>query len=206
MKYVIILMAIFLTACQSLTYIQSGDILFRGRSNGSLSSAIDDVTQTGHDFHFTHMGVVEMIDGKVMVWHAAPEKGVVCESLKQFSSANKEDSLMIGHFRINGINQQKIDEALKMAKKFKGQPYDYTYIMESEGFYCSEFVYTLFEKDSIFTLDPMTFKDAQSGEYHQGWIDHYEKMGIEIPEGKPGCNPNGMAASERLTFLGYLSN
>jgi len=199
-------MTILITACQTQTEFKNGDILFRGKSNGRLSSAIDEVTQTGHDFHFTHMGAVEIKDGKVMVWHAAPEKGVVCEALEEFSSENGKDSVVVGHFRIKRISEQSIKDALKLAKKYKGQPYDYTYILESEGYYCSEFVYTIFETDSIFALDPMTFKDPETGEYHQGWIDHYQKMGIDIPEGRPGCNPNGMASSDKLDFLGYLLN
>ena len=206
MRIIFFLMTILLTACQTQTEFKNGDILFRGKSYGSLSSAIDEVTQTGHDFHFTHMGVIELKDGKVMVWHAAPEKGVVCESLEEFRSENGKDSVVIGHFRIKAISLRSINDALKLANKYKGQPYDYTYIMESKGFYCSEFVYTIFESDSIFTLDPMTFKNPETGEYHQGWIDHYQKMRIDIPEGKPGCNPNGMASSEKLEFLGYLSD
>nr|WP_319401972.1 YiiX/YebB-like N1pC/P60 family cysteine hydrolase [uncultured Carboxylicivirga sp.] len=206
MRTLTVLMIVVLAACQPEAEIKSGDILFRGKSEGSLSSAIDEVTQTYPNFHFTHMGVVQVKNGEVMVWHATPDKGVVCEALQAFSSENGEDSVVIGHFRIKNISEQSIESALKLAKQYKGQPYDYTYIMESRGFYCSEFVYALFEKDSVFTLDPMTFKNPKTGAFHQGWIDHYQKMGIEIPEGKPGCNPNGMAASDKLEFLGYLSN
>jgi hypothetical protein len=30
-------------------------------------------------------------------------------------------------------------------------------------------------------------------------------MGLEIPEGQPGCNPNGMAASGKLKKLGEIN-
>jgi hypothetical protein len=29
-------------------------------------------------------------------------------------------------------------------------------------------------------------------------------MGIEIPEGQAGCNPNGMAASDKIEKVGNL--
>jgi len=50
----------------------------------------------------------------------------------------------------------------------------------------------------------MTFKDIETNDFHPGWIEHYDKLGIEIPEGLPGCNPNGMAASENLILLGEI--
>jgi len=195
---------LLMSACHSASDFKNGDILFRGEKNGSLSTAIDEVTQTGQDHHFSHMGVVELVKGEVMVWHATPGKGVVCESIDTFCLANETDSIVLAHFRIKSISDQSIAKALEIAHKLKGQPYDYTYILESEGYYCSEFVYNLFEQDSIFQLDPMTFIDPTSGDFHNGWIEHYRKMGLEIPEGQPGCNPNGMAASDKIKLISYI--
>jgi hypothetical protein len=48
----------------------------------------------------------------------------------------------------------------------------------------------------------MTFKDPATGGYYPGWVDYYAKLGVAIPEGEPGCNPNGMAASAKLECLG----
>ncbi|WP_430816135.1 YiiX/YebB-like N1pC/P60 family cysteine hydrolase [Carboxylicivirga sp. RSCT41] len=182
---------------------QTGDILFRGRLNGSLSRAIDAVTQTGMEHHYTHMGIVELINDTVWVYHAAPVKGVCKELLADFCLAN-EDSVVVGHFRIKNGSKLMFDTALDRARQELGQPYNYSYILDDEGFYCSEYIYHLFEQDSVFKLNPMTFVDPSSGEFHSGWIRHYKDLGIEIPEGEPGCNPNGMAASENLEFLGRV--
>ncbi|MCU4174811.1 YiiX/YebB-like N1pC/P60 family cysteine hydrolase [Carboxylicivirga sp. N1Y90] len=191
-------------ACNAPSNLKTGDILFRGKQNGSLSSAIDAVTQTGLDHHYTHVGVVEMLDGEVMVWHAAPKKGVVCETLAQFVDSEKMDSLVVGQYRAKTITQTSIVEALKKAKELEGQAYDYTYILESEGYYCSEFVYELFAQDSLFKMEPMTFINPATDSFHEAWLTHYEDLGLDIPEGLPGCNPNGMAASDQLDFIGYL--
>ena len=50
----------------------------------------------------------------------------------------------------------------------------------------------------------MTFKDPKTSQFLVGWADHYKKLGIPIPEGEPGCNPNGMAASEKMVMVGEV--
>jgi hypothetical protein len=87
-----------------------------------------------------------------------------------------------------------------------GKPYNFSYILSDSAHYCSEFIYRAFAPDSVFALAPMTFKDPQTGEFPEAWVEHYQKLGIEIPEGLPGCNPNGMAASERLERIGILKD
>ncbi len=203
-----LLIVVLFMNCQpteSRTELRSGDILFRGKMNGSLSKAIDEVTQTGQEHHYTHMGIVELTNDTVWVLHAAPEKGVYCELLSDFCLQG-EDSVIIGHYRIKNITEVTIKDALTKAHTHLGEAYNYSYIMEDNGYYCSEFVYEIFASDSVFELNPMTFINPATGDFHTGWVEHYQKIGIEIPEGKPGCNPNGMAASERLLFLGEINN
>ncbi len=194
-------------ACNSdehKTDFQTGDILFRGRLDSSLSKAIDAVTQTDEKHHYTHMGVVEVVNDTVWVLHAAPGKGVCKELLSELYEA--EDSmLVVGHFRIKEINQTTVEKALLLANEKMGEPYNYSYIMEDSGYYCSEYLYEIYKGDSVFQLNPMTFIDPVVGDFHDGWIKHYNDLGISIPEGQPGCNPNGMAANKRLEFLRLLN-
>lgn len=202
----LLFLLLLMIACQSKTHVEykTGDILFRGKQNNNLSSAIDEVTQTGFDHHYTHMGMIEVKNGEVMVWHATPKKGVVCETLGQFSQHETNDTVVIGLYRIKDLSDKAVATAQNRANELLGQAYDYTYILESEGYYCSEFVYELFKEDQVFQLEPMTFIDPTTSEFHKGWIRHYEQLGIEIPEGLPGCNPNGMAANERLQFVAFV--
>ena len=51
----------------------------------------------------------------------------------------------------------------------------------------------------------MTFKDPLTGLFHDGWIEHYKNLGIEIPEGQPGCNPNDMSKNKKLKFITRLN-
>lgn len=183
--------------------LRNGDLLFCGASSGKLSRAIDEVTQTGHETHFSHIALIEMNGTETCVLHAAPEKGVVREPLGQFLSDHTEYTQIVV-YRLKDELNLNLAEALRKANGFIGQEYNFSYILEDKGMYCSEFIYEIFASDSVFQLNPMTFKNPVSGEFSAGWIDHYAKLGIEIPEGLPGCNPNGMAASDKLRNVGEL--
>ncbi len=184
--------------------LRSGDFLFCGSTSGALSQAIDEVTQTNQETHFSHIGIVEVMEDSVWVLHAAPKKGVYRESLRQFLAGQEEGS-SIHIYRLREKYRSAIPKALHKAHLFLGQEYNFSYILNDKGMYCSEFIFELFSDFSIFELNPMTFKNPQTGEFSIGWIDHYAKLGVAIPEGEPGCNPNGMAASNKLEKIGELS-
>jgi hypothetical protein len=184
--------------------LKTGDILFRGTNPSNLSEAIDEVTQTGEGHHFSHVGMVEVAGADVFVYHAEGKKGVCKEPLDSFAMDESGRRLYVEAYRLKPRFKNNIDSAILRVKSVLGEPYNYTYIMEDKGYYCSELIYWAFEADSVFKLNPMTFKDLETDEFHPGWIEHYEKLGIEIPEGLPGCNPNGMAASDNLILLGEI--
>lgn len=50
----------------------------------------------------------------------------------------------------------------------------------------------------------MTFVNPKTGKTDVAWEAFYKKQNLEVPEGKPGCNPNGMAASPKIKFLGKI--
>jgi len=180
--------------------LQTGDILFREKSSENISEAIDQVTQTSGATHFSHVGMVEVSDTGVVVLHAFPEGGTCLVSLNEFLHP-KGDSVTVIAYRLKDEWQKAIPEAIQKAHSMLGKPYNFSYVMSDTTYYCSEFVYLAFASDSVFTLEPMTFKDPATGSFPQTWIEYYQKMGIEIPEGKPGCNPNGLAASGKLEKL-----
>lgn len=187
--------------------LQTGDLLFRESAASSLSQAIDAVTQTDKATHFSHMGLVEKVGDSIFVLHAAPEGGSCKIALQEFIYP-KEDSIYkprkVVAYRLQARYRKAIPTAIQKAKSMLGKPYNYSYVMNDSSYYCSGFVYRAFEKDSIFKLNPMTFKNPDTGEFNQSWIEFYQDLGMEVPEGKPGCNPNGMAASDKLEKLGLV--
>ncbi len=183
--------------------LKAGDLLFRGAASGNLSKAIDEVTQTGGETHFSHMGLVELNGDKVFVLHASPDGGSCRVSLDEFLHPEDGPAEVVA-YRLKKQWQKAIPAALERAEKMLGKPYNNHYMPVDTAYYCSDFVYRAFAADSIFELNPMTFKDPRTGEFSPAWVEHYGKLGMEIPEGLPGCNPNGMAASGKLERLGIV--
>jgi len=200
-----VLLSVVLLSCTGATdqdELQSGDLLFQGKTSSSLSEAIDKVTQTGAETHYSHVGMVEVADnGAVFVLHASPDGGVCRVGLNEFLKP-EGDSIQTVLYRLKAPWRPAIGSALVKAHQMLGLPYNFSYVLSDSSHYCSEFVYKAFGNDCIFQLNPMTFKDPQSGEFFPTWVDYYSKLGIAIPEGEPGCNPNGMAASDKLACLG----
>lgn len=205
-KTLLSLLLILLLGCQSTPEItlENGDLLFLDRSVGNLSEAITAVTQTEKATDYSHVGLVEKTDQGTWVLHAAPENGSERIALHDFLAYAKKDSSTVIAYRIKPEIPYDASRAIQKATQLLGKPYNYSYILTDTAYYCSDFVYRAFEEDGIFTLEPMTFKNPTTGTIHPTWISHYEKMGLEIPEGLPGCNPNGMAASEKIEKLGIL--
>ena len=183
--------------------LQTGDLLFCSSTSGELSKAIDQATQTGNKTHFDHVGIVEIANDTVWVFHAAPKKGVCRELIRQFLGSAK-DAIVPTVYRMKDEYLKAIPGAIRKARTYIGRAYNYSYKIKDKGLYCSEFIYELFTADSIFTLNPMTFRDPETGKFLPGWIKHYQELGIPVPEGEPGCNPNGLASSDKLKPIGVL--
>ncbi len=183
--------------------LQSGDLLFREKSSENISEAIDQVTQTSGSTHFSHVGLVEVTDSGVVVLHAYPDGGSCIVSLNEFLHP-KGDSVRVIAYRLKKDGQKAISAAIQKAHSMLGKSYNFSYVLSETVHYCSEFVYLAFAADSVFKLEPMTFKDPKTGNFPTAWVEYYQKMGIEIPEGKLGCNPNGLAASGKLEKLGEI--
>lgn len=180
--------------------MKNGDIIFVASAASALTQAIDAVTQTDAKTHFVHMGIIAKNAATLSILHADTETGV-CEQLLD-SFAYKANGLFV--YRIKKLSETAASEAIAFARKHIGEPYNYTYILPDTGFYCSEYVYAAFEPFSIFELNPMTFKNSGTEQMNETWVDYYKKLGIEVPEGALGCNPNGMASSPNLVFIGQL--
>ncbi|WP_240472216.1 YiiX/YebB-like N1pC/P60 family cysteine hydrolase [Mangrovimonas xylaniphaga] len=187
--------------------LQTGDVLFREPAESSLSKAIDAVTQTDKATHFSHMGLVEKVGDTIFVLHADTEGGSCKISLREFiyppSDSIPQERTVIA-YRLKPDYQKAIPDAISKAKTMLGKPYNFSYVMNDSSYYCSGFVYRAFVKDSIFKLNPMTFKDPDTGKFNPSWIALYKELGMDVPESLPGCNPNGMAASEKLMLLGKV--
>ena len=75
-----------------------------------------------------------------------------------------------------------------------------------EAVYCSELVHASFLQDDgtpIFSAKPMTFKDPE-GETDPYWTEYYARLGVPIPEGEPGTNPNDLSRDPVLQEIAFF--
>ncbi|MFA6838526.1 MAG: YiiX/YebB-like N1pC/P60 family cysteine hydrolase [Dysgonamonadaceae bacterium] len=188
--------------------IKSGDLLFTvGSGNSELLQAIQNSTSNDKQLPFTHVGILEITNKKdTLIIEATTPEGVIITPIKEFfnktATLNNKKLLVVGRLKPN--YQYAIPQAIENAKYYLGSTYDYAYDEENADIYCSELVRFSF-KDSTngFIFDPiaMTFKNQSTGQFDAFWVESYNKMGLEIPEGKNGTNPSDMFTSNKIEIV-----
>ena len=184
--------------------LKEGDLLFQDLDCGPLCDAIESVTEGYRGAHFSHVGIVVADkNGKLKIAEAIDEKVGVVEPQKFFSRYSD----ILGRPKVVvGRLKEKIlaDNALEKIEKYLGKTYDDVFDIDDDKYYCSElvyFVYTDKNGKNLFQLNPMTFKERQTGKFFPPWKKYFEKLNKPIPEGKPGINPGGISKSDKLDII-----
>ncbi|MBN3581901.1 hypothetical protein JYB64_05835 [Algoriphagus aestuarii] len=185
--------------------LQNGDLIFVGAEKENLSGAINRVTQKTELVSFDHVGMIEIHQDSLFIIHASTRKGSVREPLDSLVFRNNLTPEKFAIYRLKKDYQHSINQAIKESKSLLGRPYNWSYVLNDSSLYCSDFVERAFRHAAIFQLEPMTFINPETGKTDAFWVEFYSKQGMEVPEGKLGCNPNGLAASGKLEFIGYLN-
>lgn len=178
-----------------------GDIIFQVAGGSEFSSAIADATDHGGRLRLCHVAIVDLDSaGTPWVIEASEKRGVSMTRLEDFISG----SVKIGGKPGVYVKRLKagfpVEKGVERAKSFIGQPYDWAYLPDNGKIYCSELVYESFldnEGRHIFHARPMNFKDRE-GRMPRFWQELFAKMGMEVPQGVAGTNPNDMFGEEVL--------
>ena len=184
--------------------MRSGDLLFQKMNCGELCDAIHAVTEGYQGNDFSHLGLVVIVNDSIFIIEAAGN-AVRKVTLEQFSK-NTETTMFIG--RVKSKYQKLIPQVISFAKQQIGIPYDDDYLYDNGKYYCSELIYDAFLKANgkpFFELQPMTFKQPESKEFFPAWIEYYQNIKVEIPEGELGCNPGGISTSDKIKIVGKLN-
>ena len=175
--------------------LRPGDLLFQV-SEGGMSEAIE--TATSGDY--SHVGFLDR-SWTGHVWEAVPDQGVVRTPLRKFlreAAKDSEGRPMVTVYRLrSGLD---VRDAVRRARSLSGRPYDFAFMPGDSTLYCSELVYTCFRDPGgspLFSSIPMTFKGPDGGILPY-WTKHYETMGLSVPEGAPGTNPNDLSRDPLL--------
>lgn len=183
--------------------LKEGDFIFQSMNCGELCEAINQVTEGYKGIDFNHMGMIVIQNDSILVLEASGSE-VKLTSLETFKSYTNQ-TMYVG--RLKKRFQKLIPTAIEFGLQQLGTPYDDAYLYNNGSYYCSELIYDCFLQASgkpFFKLYPMTFKAPGSNDYFEAWAEYYQKLNIEIPEGKPGCNPGGISTSKKIRILGVL--
>lgn len=184
--------------------LKNGDLLFVTAKETGLSGAINNVTQKQKNASFDHIGILQKDKNGTYVLHAATKGGSQKQNLKDFLKDQADDGQRIVVYRLNPEFQKNIPNAIEKANSMLGKPYNFNYILDENSYYCSDYIERAFRKDHIFKLEPMTFIDPKTGKTNVFWEEFYAKKKLKVPEGEPGCNPNGLAASDKIQRIREL--
>ena len=89
---------------------------------------------------------------------------------------------------------------MERAKSFCGRAYDVRFLPDNEDLYCSELVQNSYLDATgaqVFTSEPMNWL-SPDGTMPPYWEWLFGKLGMEVPQGLPGTNPQRMSESENL--------
>ena len=185
------------TCAQNLSF-KNGDLLFINVNCGAMCDAINAVTEGFQGNDFNHVAMVYSDNNKDFFVYEAISKGVVKTPLDDF--LKRTDIVYKGSLK--EPYQYLIPLAATFCEEQLGTPYDADFLYDNGKYYCSELLYDAFlfanDNQPFFQLFPMTYKEPNSENFFPVWVEHFAKQGIEIPEGKPGCNPGGMSLDEKV--------
>ncbi len=188
-----------LFSCSDRNEIKDGDLLFVTEDKSNLSEAINRVTQTSLKTNYCHVAIVHVEQDSIWVLESSSKYGSRKILLENFI---KEQDSDIYRYRLKKEYAGSIKKAWNNAENMLGKPYNFSYRLNDTSYYCADFIYRLFADDSVFEMNPMTFINPQTGAIDSGWKEYYDNLGIDVPQGEPGCNPNGLAESDKLDYLG----
>jgi len=207
-KKIILLFSTFLIILSCKTYnrfiLENGDLLFVPAVDSGLSGAINNVTQTEKKTAYDHIGIVKKESQDIYVLHAAPKGGSQKQKLKSFLKEQTRAGQKIDVYRLKSEFHSAIPNSVSKAETLIGKPYNFDYILNENSYYCSDFVERAFREYHIFQLEPMTFIDPKTNRTNIFWEKFYSDKNLKVPEGEPGCNPNGLAASDKINKIGEL--
>ncbi len=207
---IITIILFVLPACNKFSEnfeLKEGDLLFSvGKGESQLLKAIQNATSKKQDIPFSHVGIVMIENDSIFVLEAEPSKGVIKTPVEKFfdETLHVKGKPVIAVGRVKPQFEYTISGAVKNTQNHLGKKYDFAYDETNNDFYCSELVRFAFIDslgNPVFAPLAMSFKNKETAQPEPYWIEHFQKLGKEIPEGKPGTNPADMAKSPVINIV-----
>lgn len=189
--------------------LRKGDLVFvgipSGGNEGGMAGAISAATGKG-DVNYIHVAMLDVDASGEWVVDATLAHGVDRHPLDVFFSDFRRSDGSWPCFEVMRVRDMSgLGDCVENACRFIGEEYDSCFMPDNGRHYCSELVYDSYLKDGkpVFSSAPMNFKDAE-GNYPEYWQRLFKRIGVEIPQGVPGTNPQDMRQSDCLEHVTYL--
>jgi len=176
---------------------REGDLIFQDL-DCELCDAIEKATRGYKNKPVSHMGIITLRNDTVYVWEAYDK--VRLTPLDTFLA--RSPRILVG--RLKEPYRVYIPDAIRRAEIKRNLPYDEEFRLNNGKYYCSELVHDVFldgTGQALFPVYPMNFKNLSDGTFDSVWVEYFEKLGIPIPQGEPGCNPADYSRSDKIRIL-----
>ncbi|MHC4186941.1 MAG: YiiX/YebB-like N1pC/P60 family cysteine hydrolase [Planctomycetota bacterium] len=186
---------------------KEGDLLFQDLDCGPLCDAIEKVTTGYQDLDFSHVGIIARNSSGNLVVIEAVSSGVETTDLEDFMQRSFDQrgrpKVIVG--RLKEPYKHLIPLAIENGFALEGKPYDKVFALNNDAYYCSELIYQIFweanNNNPLFTLQPMTFKDPETGKILNVWEDYFSRLDTPVPQGREGLNPGSISCSSVLDIV-----
>lgn len=209
MKRFLLIISVLLLAVscgQKVDTLRTGDLVFVGlpldydAEGDSMDAAISAATGEEGALNLIHVAIAEVDADSVWIIDATIAHGVDRHPLAVFL---KDFTLKDGtypEFIIKRVKGVDTEAAVQRARTYCGRGYDVRFLPDNEEQYCTELVQNSYldaSGNQVFHSEPMNFC-APDGTMPPYWEWLFGKLGMEVPQGVPGTNPQRMAQSDLL--------
>ena len=186
--------------------LQTGDLIFQESCTGSMGSAIKEVTTSVEEYQFTHVGIVYIDENdSIFVIEATQPKVAKTPLLEYLYPEDEKDCPPVSVVgRLKPEYQYCVPKAIEEGLSLIGKEYDNGFVLGDDKYYCSELIYEILLKANgkpVFPLNVMTFKSPETDQISPGWVEHFKKYNLLIPEGELGINPGAMSRSDVIEII-----
>ena len=180
---------------------QAGDLLFQQKDTARIHRVISHAFRGYRCYAFNHVALCVAPDQVIEATSPAVRHTPVSAFL-QGSSYDAQRRPRAIAFRLKPRYHGLIEGAIAHAQGLVGLPYNREFGDRKDAYYCSELIVDSFRAANgggfLFPETPMSFKNPETGEFFEYWVNHYRQLQKPIPEGYPGSHPSLLSLSEFL--------
>ena len=202
-----LILLILALSCQQ-PRLRNGDLVFVGlpldynADTTTMSSAISAATG-GNGLNIIHVAIAEVKGDSTWIIDATIKRGVDRHPLDTFLADFTLRDGSLPELIVARVKGEDANMAVSRAHSYCGRAYDKCFLPDNEDLYCSELVQLCYLDDDgkqVFDSVPMNFC-APDGTMPPYWTWLFGQLGMDVPQGVPGTNPQGMYESNIIEYV-----